>query len=96
MAEDDKTDNKYNHDTTPPPSYEEVQMKDVVKTDKKDEKTEEEKEKDAEEKTEELVPPVGMLELVPIDGRQDIQQKYFIFSSSFPRARTSFSSYLDC
>ena len=70
MAGADKTDNKYNHDTTPPPSYEEVQMKDVVKTDKKDDKNEDqkEKEKDAEEKTEELVPPVGMLELVIIYG----------------------------
>ena len=64
MAGDDKTDNKYGHDTTPPPSYDEVQMKNVVKTDKNDEKTEEEKEKDGEEKTEEDVPPVGMLELV--------------------------------
>ena len=64
MAGDDKTDNKYGHDTTPPPSYDEVQMKNVVKTDKNDEKTEEEKEKDGEAKTEEDVPPVGMLELV--------------------------------
>ena len=64
MAGDDKTDNKYGHDITPPPSYDEVQMKNVVKTDKNDEKTEEEKEKEGEEKTEEEVPPVGMLELV--------------------------------
>ena len=75
MAGEDKADKKYDHDVTPPPSYEEVQMKNVVKTDKKDEKTEDEKEKDEEEKTEELVPPVGMLELVPIFGRQEDQPK---------------------
>ena len=82
MAGEDKTDNKYNHDTTPPPSYEEVQMKDVVKTDKKDDKNEDqkEKEKDGEEKTEELV-PVGMLELVLIYGRHSTKmcKKYFYF-----------------
>ena len=82
MAGDDKTDNKYSHDITPPPSYDEVQMKNVVKTDKKDEKTEGEKEKDGEEKTEETVPPVGMLELVWSSDRQDTQLKcvkYFLF-----------------
>ena len=72
MAGDEKTDNKYSHDTTPPPSYDEVQMKNVVKTDKKDEKTEDgEKEKDGDEKTEDLVPPVGMLELVWMTDRED-------------------------
>ena len=100
MAGDDKTDNKYNHDTTPPPSYDEVQMKDVVKADKKDDKTEDgEKEKEGEEKTEDGVPPVGMLELVRLTQRERGPKclKYFVvFSSSLARPRTSSSSYLDC
>ena len=99
MAGDDKTDNKYDHDITPPPSYDEVQMKNVVKTDKKDEKTEDgEKEKEGDEKTEEGVPPVGMLALVRLSDREDRENvKYFVvFSSSLARPRTSSSSYLDC
>ena len=62
MAGGDKTDS---HGSTPPPSYEELQLKGVAKTeekDSKDEKTEEKK--DGEEKTEEDIPAVGMLELV--------------------------------
>ena len=99
MAGDDKTDNKYSHDTTPPPSYDEVQMKNVVKTDKTEEKTEDgEKEKDGDEKTEDVVPPVGMLELVRMTDTEDTKcVKYFVvFSSSLPQPRTSSSSYLDC
>ena len=64
MAGEDKTDNKYNHDTTPPPSYEEVQMKDVAKNGTKAEGKEDKKEGDGEENAEDLIPPVGMFELV--------------------------------
>ena len=50
------------HDTTPPPSYEEVQLKDKGK-DGKDDNAEEKKEGE-EKKTEEEIPPVGLFELV--------------------------------
>ena len=57
---------KYSHHNSPPPSYEEVQLKGVAKKENdpahQDDKTEEKK--DGEGKTEEEIPPVGMFELV--------------------------------
>ena len=54
---------KSSHDTTPPPSYEEVQLKDKGKDVKGEDDKGEEKEGE-EKKTELEIPPVGLFELV--------------------------------